>query len=244
MDFKRLRMFGRCVWEVLKRLLSPTFALAHCHKNAVKNKEESRKAVGALIRTYHKWYLGIASLLALACTLLSVGGYGPDNRSGYYASLAVLVWIYSISRANEIMYAFVGDAIARVNDIEAGSDLTYGDRIRLALSSYLELVVNFASVYYVMPADWFNKSLETYWQALYFSGVTITTLGYGDFSPKFGIAQFLSVYEVFCGFALLIVSITAYVSGGTSETSRGKNGGAAGSVDWDSQANGEPSGPS
>ena len=186
----------------------------------------------------------VASGFALVCIKLSVVGYDNDYRDPLFVSFALLVWGYSISRANEIIYAFLGDAIARLNGKKAKSNLKYGDRIRLALSSYLELVVNFASVYYVMPADWFNKSLDTYWQALYFSGVTITTLGYGDFSPKYWIAQVLSVYEVFCGFSLLIVSFTVYVSGGISETRRCKHGRATQSADRESPANGGHSRPS
>ena len=220
MNLERLRKIGRTMWQIVKGVLSPTCALAYCCKRSVqkqkKNKDARRKAVGALIRKFHRGYLIVASLLALVCSMLSVGGYGTEYRNPYFAFFAALVWIYSISRANEIFYAFLGDAIAKVKIKNDRSDLGCGDRIRLALWSYLELVVNFASVYYVMPADWFNKSLETYWQALYFSGVTITTLGFGDFAPKCWVPQLLSVYEVFCGFSLLIVSFTVYVSRGTS----------------------------
>ena len=186
-------------------------------KQKNKSKDERQKAVGTLIRKFHTSYLVIASLFALACFKLSVVGYDNDYGDAWFFSFALLVGAYSISRANEIIYAFLGDAIARLNGKKARSNLRYGERIRLALSSYLELVVNFASAYYVMPAGWFSKSLETYWQALYFSGVTITTLGYGDFSPKYWVAQFLSVYEVFCGFSLLIVSFTVYVSRRTNK---------------------------
>ena len=227
MDFERLRKIGRCVWEFRKWVLSPTFALADCRKRAVKKQkkgeeeDERQKAVGALIRKFHKAYLGVASFFALVCFMLSVGGYGTEDRNAYFALFAVLVWMYSISRANEIIYAFLDDAIAKVKFEDNTSDLGFGDRIRLALWSYLELVVNFANVYYLMPEDWFDESLETYGQALYFSGVTITTLGYGDYAPKCWIPQLLSVYEVFCGFSLLIVSFTVYVSRGTSECRRG-----------------------
>ena len=83
------------------------------------------------------------------------------------------------------------------------------------MRGYLELAVNFATVYCLIPARWFDKSLERCREALHISGVTITTLGYGDFAPKCLLPQILSVYEVFCGFSLLIVSFTVYVSCGT-----------------------------
>lgn len=209
------------MWKIVKALLSPTCALVYCCKRSArkktKKKFERQKAVGALIRKFHTSYLVVASVLALVCLVLSVVGYSTEYGNPYFAFFAALVWIYSISRANEIFYAFIGDAITKVKFKNNRSDLRFGDRIRLALWSYLELVVNFASLYYVMPADWFKESLENYWQALYFSGVTITTLGYGDYAPKCWVSQLLSVYEVFCGFSLLIVSFTVYVSRGTSE---------------------------
>ena len=128
-----------------------------------------------------------------------------------------------MSRANEIVYAFVGDAVAKDRSGDKKSDLTFGDRIRFALLSYLELLVNFASIYYLMPAEWFRDSLETYREALYFSGATITTIGYGDFAPQHWIPQLLSIYEVLCGFSLLIVGFTVYVSSKTREHSGNKD---------------------
>ena len=211
---------GRCLWEGVKRVLSPTFALADCHKSRVENKEvdkkERRKAVGALIGKYNKGYFCTAILFAFGCVWLPVGDFGTEYRIENLLLVAALVWLYPMSRANEIMYAFLGDAIAKVNREDDRSDLRYGDRIGFAFWSYLELVVNFASIYYLMPEKWFDKSLETYREALYFSGVTITTLGYGDFAAQYWMPRLLSVYEVFCGFSLLIVSFTVYVSRGAS----------------------------
>ena len=43
---------------------------------------------------------------------------------------------------------------------------------------------------------------------LYFSGVTFLTLGYGDFSPKFGLGRFLATVEAGTGFLFLAVVIS------------------------------------
>ena len=219
MNSEIMRKIWRKLCWFIKRLLSPTFAFADRSKRSVeeqvRDKVDRQKVVGALIRNYHSAYLGAAVLFAFVCVLLRIGDFGTEYRNVHFALVAVLVWVYPLSRANEIMYAFLGDAIAKLNSTEDRSDLGFGDRIRLALWSYLELVVNFASIYYLMPAEWFGNSLETYREALFFSGVTITTLGYGDIVPQFWIPQLLSVYEVFCGFSLLIVSFTVYVSRGT-----------------------------
>jgi hypothetical protein len=89
-------------------------------------------------------------------------------------------------------------------------------RLALAFKSYFELVINFSMLYALIPAT------EQYWNkdsvpagvidSIYFSGVTITTLGYGDISPEHWYPQFLSVYEVLCGFTLIVVCFAVYLS--------------------------------
>jgi len=92
--------------------------------------------------------------------------------------------------------------------------LKYHQRIKLALWTYLELILAFGIIYFaldqVRPS--FSPRLCFFWQSLYFSGVTITTLGYGDIRPVWGLPQFLTIYEVISGFTLIIVSFTVYVS--------------------------------
>ena len=185
-------------------------------KDKKKKKKKVQRAIGAHLKAYNLCFFLSAFAVAFMSAVTPLGDYGSGFRHAHIALAALLVWGFPISRANEIIYAFLRDAIDKVNGKESSSNLSYGERIGLALRSYLELVVNFATVYYLMPAHWFDKPLETFPQALYFSGVTITTLGYGDFAPECWIAQFVSVYEVFCGFSLLIVSFTVYVSFGAS----------------------------
>jgi voltage-gated potassium channel len=48
--------------------------------------------------------------------------------------------------------------------------------------------------------------------ALYFSGVTIATLGYGDITPKNPISKIFCVYEVFSGILIVVIAIAVYVS--------------------------------
>jgi voltage-gated potassium channel len=89
-------------------------------------------------------------------------------------------------------------------------------RLSLAFKSYFELIFNFSILYALIPES------ATYWDkdsiplgivnSIYFSGVTITTLGYGDISPVHWYPQFLSVYEVLCGFTLIVVCFAVYLS--------------------------------
>ena len=135
---------------------------------------------------------------------------------------ALLIW-FSISRCLEIFYAFYKDSISQLKSEEKNSDLKYFERIKLAMTSYAELIINYAVIYYVYVQFLIvnNTQIKDFQisnvvDSIYYSIVTITTLGYGDFHPLSGLysipIQILSVAEVINGFILIIVSFTIYVS--------------------------------
>lgn len=94
-----------------------------------------------------------------------------------------------------------------------GDPLKNHDRLRLSFRSYFELIVNFAILYLVTPiAFWKDcRMLDGILESGYFSGVTITTLGYGDITPAHWFPQFLTVFEVLCGFVLIVVCFAVYL---------------------------------
>lgn len=141
--------------------------------------------------------------------------------------LSLLLLWRSISRILEIFYAFYYDAHTHLSATkkENNSSLKYHERIHLALYSYAELIFLYALVFYIFSGfgvifevcyPVFNHGDKTVVldmiDAVYFSGVTITTLGYGDIQPSVALTKFLSVFEVLSGFALIIISFTVYVS--------------------------------
>ena len=126
------------------------------------------------------------------------------------------VWgYYLLSRCNEIFYAFLKDAYEKAKDISPMSSLKTGDRIALALKSYLELIINFAILYLLMPADYWDlckQAPSTIADALYFSGATITTLGDSNIVPMDPLLRLLTIYEILCGLILLVVCFAIYPS--------------------------------
>lgn len=141
--------------------------------------------------------------------------YVEDNSLINLISRFFLYFIslWSISRIIEITYAFIHDARTHLKPKEKSSNIPYYERIHLAMVSYLELIVLFGILYFCLNSLFcaFNMDI-TIIDAIYFSGVTITTLGYGDIQPVFWITKILSILEVLCGFTLIIVSFTVYVS--------------------------------
>ncbi len=67
--------------------------------------------------------------------------------------------------------------------------------------TYFLLIPAFALIYFLLPAGSFKSdlSLGNFITCLYYSTVTITTLGYGDISPISPVAQFLVISETVLG---------------------------------------------
>jgi ABC-type uncharacterized transport system permease subunit len=86
----------------------------------------------------------------------------------------------------------------------------------LTFISYVSLGAGFAALYSVM-ANEFRPRLNAL-RALYFSFVTMTTLGYGDVQPKteYWQAQILIVIQLIISLYFLAVLIAAVVSWGSS----------------------------
>ncbi|WP_122894116.1 potassium channel family protein [Arcobacter peruensis] len=142
--------------------------------------------------------------------------YSVDNIFVYFIAYALCVFIllWSISRIIEITYAFINDARTHLEIKEPTSNIPYFKRIHLAMISYIELIILFAILYFCIDSlsSAFNLCNLNMIDLIYFSGVTITTLGYGDIQPDLWLTKLLSIIEVICGFTLIIVSFTVYVS--------------------------------
>lgn len=194
---------------ILLAVLSPTCALASFLK--------SRFDRTRVIKLLNSIYLGFSIISVIGLVVYQFTT--TSNTVHLYQSLP-FIWLFIwasflISRFNEIFYAFLKDALDKLSNFNQ-SKLSPKDRIVLALRSYVELIIDFAILYLLLPADkyWWtdSKTPSTIVDALYFSGVTITTLGYGDISPAFWFSRLLVIYEVFCGFILLIVCFTIYTN--------------------------------
>ncbi|HEY0377073.1 MAG TPA: potassium channel family protein [Pyrinomonadaceae bacterium] len=80
------------------------------------------------------------------------------------------------------------------------------------------LVLGFACVYYPrMPANFNAESAaaaaETPWMtSLYFSGITLTTVGYGDIAPRTAGMRLTAMLESASGFALISLAITYLIT--------------------------------
>lgn len=203
-------------------LLAPTRALADYLK-AQKADAEGKKN---LIVSLNSIYLFI-STISTVTVLFSQYLAKDDLSMSLYNSMpifCVFLWSYFLlSRANEIFGAFLKDAFDKMdNSINPNSSLTPSERIKLSLKSYLELILNFALLYALMGTSLWKGCEQgiskdcvapiKLTDSIYYSGITITTTGYGDITPINWYPKFLAVYEVFCGVLLLVVCFAIYAA--------------------------------
>ncbi len=77
---------------------------------------------------------------------------------------------------------------------------------------YVALMPVFAVVYYMLPDSQFripDNAGTDFGSWLYYSIVTITTLGFGDYTPAHGWAQAVTAIEVMCGLIILGLFLNA-----------------------------------
>ncbi len=200
--------------ELVKYLIafvfSPTWLLADYLKNKYDRK--------TTIKNLNAIYLSV-SLITIV-TLLLVSFFKKVEPNSYISNKRLLFfWSWFLfSRINEICFAFLNDAHDRLKALNK-SKLNGLERILLAFTSYIELIINFSILYSFFKISSWDGSIRNMFDYVYFSGVTITTTGYGDISPISYILKFLSLYEVFSGVIILVICFALYTNSSDSANS-------------------------
>ncbi len=188
--------------------VSPSYLAA----SYLKAKKDTKDEVRDFIIARNWQYFIVASLLAFAVSVSAIFDISKW--------LVAIGGMYAFSRVNEIFIAFVKDASSHLRKEEHSSSLKYHERIPLAMKSYIELIVLYGVI--VFGLHFFFQAMScgtdsascslSMWQAIYYSGVTVTTLGYGEITPSSFSTQLMAIYEVINGFSLIVVSFAVYVS--------------------------------
>jgi len=202
----------RIIQILILTVLSPTWAIAAFSK---RNAGSVARANGITRRNYLYAFWSLFALLALDQYVSERSSFPGFTLYVVYFFAYAIIW----ARCNEIMFAFLGDALDKSARLPSKSTLNSRRRIELALISYLELILNFAFLYLLLmhPIGAIDVPRSAT-DAFYFSGVTITTLGYGDFRPDSVMTKLLVVQEVLAGFTLLIVSFAVYAGREVNDT--------------------------
>lgn len=194
--------------SIVRFVVSPTYLLADVQKRPLNGEPRA-----ALIRRRNVTYLVVGVVLAVAAAILTRNGTGAPPWSTWWPILGPIAW-YLQSRCHEVFMAFYSDAFDKLRpERRPSSDLSWATRVRLALNSYAELILDFSVLYAMLPVTMWQCSAPrpgTFVDLLTYSALTITTSGGGGFLPRHWLLQLMSTYEVFCGLILLVVSFTIY----------------------------------
>jgi hypothetical protein len=99
--------------------------------------------------------------------------------------------------------------VVRSKEITAGT-------LYAALSAYLLIGTFFGFIYWSLEQNFpgsFGAPVEmTESSAVYYSFVTLATLGYGEITPRSDIARGIAVFEVICGQLFLVVMVARLIA--------------------------------
>ena len=194
--------------RIIVLLLSPTRLVIDRLKD---NRTNAQSKADLLLRWNHRFFLYdlFVAFVGVVFSLLPPPHVLPQ-------ALGWVVFIVAYSRCNEIVFALLHDVGRELDLAESSTTLTTGQRIKMAMRSYVGLFINFGVIYYfvpkLFPAAFFAPPLDNFVDALYFSGVTIATVGYGDIKPAHVVTKLLVLYELFSGLLLLVVALSVYLS--------------------------------
>lgn len=202
-------------------ILSPTWGLAE----VLKTKDKAQRA--RVIRRLNCVYLCSSVVITILIVALAHDQAAVFRPVGFSWRVVFLQWLL-LSRFWEIGFAFLRDAQDKLRPKRASSDLHWSERVKLALRSYLELILVFGLIYALLPRGvWVNSGSTTppdrVTDMIWYSANVVTTSGGGGYLPDSPWAKLLSAGEVLCGVILLVVSFTVYVTralGGKPSTLR------------------------
>jgi voltage-gated potassium channel len=199
----------KLIYSGFGHLLSPTRWIADIVK--AKKPDGGKNFILRWHWTFFLWSI-------FSCLLLYVIPSPALSVVGDSYPLRFYLWLVPFSRCNEIFYAFLRDAFDHLNGLPARTDFTPFERVKLATRSYLEVALDFGIVYFFLPSSWFSNAFRSIIHAVYFSGITMTTVGYGDIAPLQPFSQLLVLYEVVIGLVLAVITIAIYI--GSNRPSR------------------------
>jgi|SRR5579859_1033621 len=160
-----------------------------------------------------KWNWIFRGILAVSLVGLWFSGNGEVVRRGPHWSVYGLLWILPFSRVNELALGFYQDAIQRFKGPASRTKTAPVERLVWLVAAYFEVAAQFGILYFcVLPSSFFTRKFSSIIEAVYFSVVTVTTVGYGDITPVNQWAQMACVYELAVGFVVITFALGSYLA--------------------------------
>ncbi len=212
---------------------SATRIVYYCRKNKLQGaaKTEFKRAWPTYLLLLEVWPAVVLACLSREC---------EQHFFVTFVAFRMLIFTFSGSRVTEICYAYYVDVMDKLKpDSEIGGDNrvckddssnnkiakideedgigpNMADRVTFTIKSYGSLILNWAFICFSLPVDWWHiqeyPSTHRFLDSLYFSGVTITTIGYGDMPPVFWLSRLLAVCEALSGMLSIVSALATYLT--------------------------------
>lgn len=135
---------------------------------------------------------GIIDLLAILPTYLSL--FLPGSQ---YLIVIRVLRVLRIFRIFKLAY-YLGEATALIDALKSSRR-----KIIVFITTVLTLVVIFGSLMYLVEGA--KNGFTSIPKSIYWAVVTMTTVGYGDISPKTGLGQALASFIMILGYGIIAV---------------------------------------
>jgi len=141
---------------------------------------------------YARSFFGIVDLLAVLPTYLSI--FLPGS---HYFLVIRLLRVLRIFRVLKLV-KYLGEARILMDALRASRR-----KIIVFLFAVLTMVIIFGSLMYFIESK--ESGFTSIPRSIYWAIVTLTTVGYGDISPKTGMGQFLAAMIMILGYAIIAI---------------------------------------
>lgn len=103
-------------------------------------------------------------------------------------------------------------------NLSLGLRAAFGDaRVRMLLSM-TGILITTASLFYRWAEGW------SLLDSVYFSVITIATVGYGDLTPQTALGKLFTIFYVLCGLGLFVATATAIADRIVSRSDQNRGG--------------------
>ncbi len=163
----------------------------------------SSAVLGLYVSRIRGWAIGVAVAISIVSVLIAARGARLDD-----ADLAEVMWGVSLGILLIVSPAAIANRIARHKIVTFRTVLG-------AICIYLQIALAFSFFFHAIEAaqpDSLNGLETGQFQYMYFSVVTMTTLGYGDITPVSDLARSAAMIETVLGQVFLVVVVARVVS--------------------------------
>jgi len=146
--------------KIIKAITSLDYFMSDVLKDRIVIKTENYSKSKAQLIKYFNWLnlvltLGLAIFMILKFDFWELKNHNILGNSIFNRAFLFFIFIRSFSRSLEIIYAFYGDVATRKGK-EKTTNLDRYDRLSLAVTSYIEMIISYSIFYYMWAVNFCN----------------------------------------------------------------------------------------